>query len=71
MGEMKKDGKIWEKMWEQLERYTNGNDILKYQNMVKRKSDPKNMEKIERDAKICNCRHVTNVAKMQKIQKVQ
>ncbi len=52
-------------------RDTNGNDTVKYQNMVKMKSDPKNMEKIERDIKICNCRHVTNVTKMQKIQKVQ
>ncbi len=56
---------------EKMIRDTNGNDTVKYQNMVKMKSDPKNMEKIERDVKICNCRHVTNVTKMQKIQKVQ
>jgi len=51
MGEMGKNGKIWGKMWEKLETYAkmkkrlerdiNGNDILRYQNMVKMKSDAK------------------------------
>ncbi len=38
-----------------LERDTNGNDILRYQNRVKMKS-----------AKICNCKHVIECAKNMK-----
>ncbi len=34
--------------------------------MVKMKSDAKNMGKMERDAKICNCRHVTKCDKKYK-----
>jgi hypothetical protein len=36
-----------------LERDNNGNDILRFQNMIKMKSD----------AKICNCQHVTKCDK--------
>ncbi len=61
--------KYGEKMWEKLERYvkmkkwlerdTNGNDILRDQNMGK----------MESDAKICNCRHVTKYEKNTKYPK--
>jgi hypothetical protein len=78
---MAKDGK---KMWEKLERYakmkkwlerdTNGNDILKYQNNGKDEKWSQNMEKMERDAKICNYRHVTkcdkNYKKSKKLNKI-
>ncbi len=65
----KKMAKYGQKMWEKLERYakmkkwlergTNENDILKYQNMINWKVMPK----------ICNCRHVTKCEKIIKYPK--
>ncbi len=55
MGKMENTTKYGEKMWEKLERYakmkkwldrdTNGNDILRCQNMVKMKDDAKICER--------------------------
>ncbi len=69
----KKMAKYGGKMWESLERYTkmknrlerdiNGNDILRYQNMVKMKSDAKIWERWKEMPKYANCMHVTTCDK--------